>query len=115
MTSGMCRTTGAVISGDDYDAQCVDDLLSNPLATRVMLLDYGWEGTEIMDAPLNKTTGLLLIAATVMAIRRWLPRLTVTQGVLSGDFASGSAVLTITRQSSTAASGLTSQTISLAR
>jgi phage baseplate assembly protein W len=110
----MDRTTGAVISGDEYDAQCVDDLLTTPLGTRVMLLDYGWAGTEIMDAPLNKTTGLLLIAAAVMAIRRWIPRLTVTGGALSGDLASGAATLTIMRTSSTAASGATSQTIPLA-
>ena len=106
----MDRNTGAIISGDAYDAQCVDDVLTTPLNTRVMLPDYGWAGTEIMDAPLNRTTGLLLTAAAVMALKRWLPRLKVTQGTLSGDLANGSAVLTIERQSST---GTVSQAISL--
>lgn len=112
MSSGMDRTTGAVISGDAYDDQCVADVLSTPLKTRVMLPEYGWAGTEIMDAPINRTTALLLISAAVMALRRWLPRLKVTKGTLSGDLASGSAVLTIARQSSTG-SGTVSQSVSL--
>jgi len=116
MTSSMNRLTGTALSGEDYDAQCIMDLLSTPMGTRVMRLDYGWVGFEILDQPINRATTLLLTSAAVMAMRRWLPKLKVTKVTISGDLVSGKAAMTITRKVSTAATNsLASQTIPLTR
>jgi phage baseplate assembly protein W len=94
--SGMARTSGKPLSGLDHIAQSIGDILSTPLGTRVMRRDYGSLLFELTDAPLNRATALLLIAATAMAIARWEPRYTVTRVQLSGDVASGQATVTLT-------------------
>lgn len=115
MTTSMNRTTGAEISGEDYDAQCIADLLTTPLGSSVMRPEYGWIGQEIIDRPLNRATGLLLTSAAVMAMRRWLPDIRVAKVALTGDFAAGSAALTVTRQRLSASTSLIAQTIPLSR
>jgi len=92
---GMDRTTGAQLAGDEHLAQSVSDILTTPLGTRVMRRDYGSLLFELVDKPLNGATRLLCVMAIALAISRWEPRLTVKQVLFDGEFASGSAVITI--------------------
>lgn len=115
MSSGIDPVTGALISGDAYDDHCIADLLSTPPGTEWMRPEYGWIGFEILDAPLNRATALLLSSAVAMAMARWLPRIRLTKVTVSGDLARGEAVMTIERQRRAAANSLTTQTIPLSR
>lgn len=115
MTSGIDPTTGALISGDDYDAHCIADLLSTPPGTEWMRPEYGWIGFEIIDQPLNRATALLLSSAVALAIARWLPRIRLNKVTVSGDLARGEAIMTIERRRDTATNSITTQTIPLSR
>ena len=94
--TGMDRNTGKVLSDVDHIAQSIGDILPTPIGTRAMRRGYGSLQFELSDAPLHRATALLEIAAAAMAIARWEPRIDVTQISLSGDFASGQAVSTVT-------------------
>jgi phage baseplate assembly protein W len=114
--AGMARDTGKAMTGIDHIAQSIGDILSTPLGTRVMRRDYGSLLFELTDAPLNRATALLLIAAIAMAITRWEPRYTVRHVALAGDFASGQATVTLTGTlaGAPAANALTTLTIPIA-
>lgn len=86
---GMSRTTGQMISGIDYVRQCVSDLLSTPIGTRICNRDYGSNLPNLIDAPMNAATIQRLYAATAMAISRFLPIVTITR--LSIDLGTPSA------------------------
>jgi phage baseplate assembly protein W len=92
---GMDRQTGAVLSGDAHLAQSIGDIITTPLGTRVMRRDYGSLLFELIDRPLNGATRLLCIMAVAMAIARWEPRIAVSRILLDGEFAAGSAVITV--------------------
>lgn len=112
--TGMGRAAGGVLSGDAHLIQSIGDIVSTPLATRLMRPDYGWLGMEILDRPLNRATALLLTSAAATALARWEPRVTVKKVAISGDFASGKAVMTITSQKKDGTT-VTSQAIPLSR
>ena len=113
---GMSRTTGAVLAGDAHLAQSIADILTTPLGTRVMRRDYGSLLFELVDRPLNAATRLLCIMAVAMAIARWEPRIAVKQILFGGEFAEGSAVITVigTRTDTPDPNSLTRLTIPLA-
>jgi uncharacterized protein len=91
---GMSRSTGRMISGIDYVRQCVSDLLTTPIGTRVCNRDYGSNLPDLVDAPMNAATIQRIYAATAMAISRFLPIVTIIR--LSIDLGTPSApVLTI--------------------
>ena len=62
--AGMARATGKAMAGVDHIAQSIGDILTTPLGSRVMRRDYGSLLPQLIDAPLNRATALLLIAAT---------------------------------------------------
>lgn len=111
----MDPATGALLTGDAYDDHCIADLLSTPPGTEWMRPEYGFIGFEIIDAPLNRATALLLSSAAAMSIARWLPRIRLNRVTLTGDLASGEAIMTVERRSNAATNSLTAQTIPLSR
>ncbi len=92
---GMDRTTGKTLSGDAHLVQSIGDILSTPLGSRVMRRDYGSLLFELIDRPINGATGMLMRAATAIALRRWEPRLQLTRVSLDGDSAQGRLVIRI--------------------
>ena len=98
--TGMDRNTGKVLSDVDHIAQSIGDILPTPIGTRAMRRGYGSLQFELSDVPLHRATSILgfilIVSAAAMAIARWEPRIDVTQISLSGDFASGQAVSTVT-------------------
>lgn len=73
----MHRNTGAHLSGTDHVRQSVTDILTTPLRTRRMLMDYGSELPELVDNPDDKSTAIRVVMATAIALARWEPRISI--------------------------------------
>lgn len=94
--TGMSRTTGKPLTGNDHLAQSIGDILTTPIGSRVMRRDYGSMLFDLIDQPLNPFTRLLVFASAALALRRWEPRLRLKrlQLAVTGD-AAGQATLLI--------------------
>ena len=55
--------------------QSVRDILTTPLASRVMRREYGSLVPDLIDEPMNGMTRLQCMSAVVIAVTRWEPRL----------------------------------------
>ena len=77
--NGMHRETGQSLSGIDHLRQSIVDILTTPIGTRVMRLDYGSRLYERVDMPINRFTVVELYAAVAEALLRWEPRLQLTR------------------------------------
>ncbi|WP_263143993.1 GPW/gp25 family protein [Pseudomonas sp. RIT-PI-AD] len=75
----MNRTTGSAIGEREHLSQSVADILTTPIGSRVMRREYGAHLFELIDAPFNPYTALLAKAASLMAINRWEPRLSLSR------------------------------------
>lgn len=91
----MNANTGTHLSGIDHLRQSITDILTTPVGSRVMRREYGSRLYQLVDAPINRSTLLQLYAATAEALRRWEPRLKLTQ-VRAESAEPGRVVLTIT-------------------
>lgn len=74
---GMSAVAGAAITGEAHLRQSIADILSTPLGSRRMRLDYGSRVPELVDAPMNPGVVADLVATTAQAIRQWEPRVTL--------------------------------------
>jgi phage baseplate assembly protein W len=82
---GTNATTGKAMAGVDHLRQSVTDILTTPIGSRVMRREYGSQLFSLVDAPLNRSTVMDLMAATADAIERWEPRIRLTKVMPSGD------------------------------
>lgn len=82
-TAGMHRTTGKLLTEEAHIAQCIGDILSTPLGTRVMREDYGSLIPDLIDQPQSPALDLKLISASFMAIIQWETRIRPTTMTLS--------------------------------
>jgi len=73
----MSRDTGRRLDEVDHIRQSIRDILTTPVGSRVMRRDYGSLLPELIDQPSNPANRLRLMAATVMAIIQWEPRVSV--------------------------------------
>ena len=76
--SGMNKSDGSTISDIDHIRQSITDILTTPVGSRVMRRLYGSDIFVLLDSPMNGATVLRVMAATVMAILNWEPRVKVT-------------------------------------
>jgi phage baseplate assembly protein W len=74
---GTNATTGKALGGIDHLRQSIADILGTPIGTRVMNRDYGSRLPRLVDAPVNRSTVMDIIAATVEALKRWESRIDV--------------------------------------
>lgn len=79
---GMSRTDGKSLSGTDHIRQSVQDILTTPIGTRVMLSGYGSSLHQLVDHPENSVTGVRVVMATALALARWEPRIAVNNVVV---------------------------------
>lgn len=91
---GMSRSTGRSIEDIEHIRQSIADILLTPIGARVMRREYGSEIFRLMDAPMNGATRLRIMAATVIAIINWEPRVRVTALDMEETFA-GEMILSI--------------------
>ena len=71
----MNAATGRSVSDLAHIRQSVADILLTPIGSRVMRREYGSLLPELIDQPVNAATRLKAMAAVVMALLRWEPRL----------------------------------------
>lgn len=92
---GVDATTGKHLDGLAHLRQSIRDILTTPLASRVMRRDYGSRLFELVDRPL--TPGLLteMYAATAEALARWEPRFHLEQVKADSAGAAGRVALTV--------------------
>lgn len=82
---GTSATTGKPLSGVEHLRQSIRDILTTPIGSRVMRREYGSQLFSLVDAPLNRSGVMDLIAATADALDRWEPRIQVTKVTPSSD------------------------------
>ncbi len=75
---GMNAETGRDLSGLDHLKQSIADILNTPIGSRVMRRDYGSRLFELIDAPINRSTVVDIVAETVEALMKWEDRLVVS-------------------------------------
>ena len=89
---GMNRNTGAALSDTAHIRQSVQDILSTPTGTRVMLPEYGSDLPALVDAPDDALTQIRAVMATAVALEKWEPRITV-QSVTASRTGAGRIVI----------------------
>lgn len=77
--TGMNARTGRLMSETEHIAQSINDVLTTPLASRVMRRDYGSLLPDLIDWPTNDATRLQAYSAIVTALMRWEPRISLTR------------------------------------
>lgn len=94
---GMNRNTGAALSGNAHLTQSIGVILSTPLGSRIARREFGSQLPDLIDAPANPATLVLLYAAAAAALIRWEPRIDVQRVSLSAaDALAGRWILTVT-------------------
>lgn len=85
---GMNRKSGHRLEGVEHIKQSIGDILTTPIGSTLMNRDYGSLLPELIDHPTNSANTLRIMAATVMAISQWEPRVAINRvGVVLGDVA----------------------------
>ena len=83
MITGASRTLTdgrfAVLPWQEHLQQSIGDILSTPIGTRVMRLEYGSKCPRLVDRPINQSWKLEVYVAVVEALGRWEPRIKVRQ------------------------------------
>lgn len=75
---GMSAQTGKNLSGIDHIRQSIADIITTPIGSRVMRRDYGSLVPELIDMPISDALMMQVYAATVIAVSRWEPRISIT-------------------------------------
>ncbi|PMU25093.1 MULTISPECIES: GPW/gp25 family protein [unclassified Pseudomonas] len=89
----MNRETGAAIGELDHIAQCLTDILTTRIGSRVMRREYGSLLPELVDHPFNDVTRLRVYSGAVMALMRWEPRVSLSRVQFLGATLQGQSVL----------------------
>ena len=83
---GMSRFNGRSLSESQHISQSIQDILTTPLGSRVMRREYGSAIFELIDQPQSAAVKLQIMAAAVIALTRWEPRIRITEiEVVAGD------------------------------
>lgn len=76
----MNRHNGTLLKDENaHIRQSIADILLTPVGSRVMRRDYGSKLFELIDRPISMALALQLSAASVMALKKWEPRVEVTR------------------------------------
>ena len=89
----MNRETGTALDLVEHTTQSVTDILTTRLGTRIMRREYGSLLPELVDQPFNDFIRLQAYAATVMALMRWEPRISLSRVQLLGATLAGQSTL----------------------
>lgn len=73
--TGMNPDGTGNLNDTEHLKQSVRDILTTPLASRVMRREYGSLVPDLIDEPMNNTTRLQCMSAAVIALTRWEPRI----------------------------------------
>ncbi len=92
---GMNAETGRELTGLEHLKQSIADILNTPIGSRIMRRDYGSRLFELIDAPINRSTVVDIVAETAEALMKWENRLVVTAVDVTSAVV-GQIVLTVT-------------------
>ena len=92
---GMNAETGRELTGLEHLKQSIADILNTPIGSRVMRRDYGSRLFELIDAPINRSTVVVIVAETAEALMKWEDRLVVSAVDVTGAVV-GQIVLRVT-------------------
>lgn len=73
--TGMNPNSTGQLTDTDQLWNSVRDVLTTPLASRVMRRDYGSLLPDLLDSPQNEATRLQCMSAAVIALAMWEPRI----------------------------------------
>lgn len=81
MTSyrGMHSQTGQALNDDGHIAQSIQRILITPIGSRLIHRTFGSQIPDLIDQPLNSKTRMQVMAASVMALASWEPRIELTK------------------------------------
>ncbi|MEZ0583265.1 GPW/gp25 family protein [Erwinia sp. STN24] len=73
--TGMNPVGTGLLTDADQLWSAVRDVLTTPLASRIMRREYGSLIPDLLDEPQNDVTRLRCMSAAVIALARWEPRI----------------------------------------
>lgn len=82
---GTDNTTGQYLSGLDHLRQCVADIITTPLNSRVMTREYGCGLFDLVDHPVTGEFNVRVVESVHLALTRWEPRLQVGKVTVTGS------------------------------
>lgn len=91
--SGMNADTGRRLSGKEHIEQSITDILLTPIGSRIQRREYGSMLPELIDQPISDALVLQMMAASVIAITQWEPRIKITSVVFDIKNTTGKAQL----------------------
>jgi phage baseplate assembly protein W len=91
---GMDKHTGKRITDAAHIHQSCTDILTTRIGTRTKRRNYGSILPDLIDHPNNPVNRVRVMAATVLALTRWEPRIVITQVDYGFDL-SGETVINI--------------------
>ncbi|MCK3655812.1 baseplate assembly protein W [Pasteurellaceae bacterium Macca] len=74
----MNRHNGTTLDDSQHLRQSISDILLTPIGTRIQRREYGSYLFELIDRPQSHALALQIAAASVMALKKWEPRISVT-------------------------------------
>ena len=92
---GINNQTGQHLGGIEHLKQSIWDILMTPIGTRVMRREYGSKLFELIDAPINGSTIIDIVAACAEALAKWEPRIALERVVVDDANETGNIALTI--------------------
>lgn len=71
---GLNASTGQQLADLEHIRQSIRKILTTPIGSRIMRRDFGSLIPDLIDKPLNGKTYMQVMAASVMAVSAWEPR-----------------------------------------
>jgi len=84
--TGMCETTGTLISGVAHVRQSLSRIVLTRLGTRTQRRNFGTNILPLVSAPGNDATRVKTIAIIAKAILTWEPRVKLSHILFNVDF-----------------------------
>jgi len=76
---GLSSKTGKALTDDEHISASMDNILTTPKGSRIARREYGSDLPEMIDKPLNGKTRMQCMAASVIALARWEPRVEISR------------------------------------
>jgi phage baseplate assembly protein W len=94
----MNRTDGSTLAEDRHIQQSIADILTTPIGSRIQRREYGSLLPSLIDMPATDAERLRVVAAAVIAIMRWEPRIRLHRVRFGSITREGQANLEITAE-----------------
>lgn len=90
---GLNATTGQQLADLEHIRQSLRKILTTPIGSRIMRRDFGSLIPDLIDKPLNGKTYMQVMAASVMAVSAWEPRVELNSVTLQQQGGEASALI----------------------